>query len=32
MDTIVNTARDEIQKLRIEDIIWGGGNDIRKIS
>jgi hypothetical protein len=32
MDTIVNTARDEIQKLRIEAIIWGGGNDIRKIS
>jgi hypothetical protein len=30
MDTIVNIARDEIQKLRIEDIvvIWGGGNDI----
>jgi len=32
MITVVNTARDEIKKLRSEDImiIWGGANDIIK--
>ena len=32
MDTIVNTATDEIKKLRNEDVvvIWGGENDINK--
>jgi hypothetical protein len=31
MDTIVNTARDEIRKLRSEDVvIWGGANDASK--
>jgi hypothetical protein len=30
MDTVVNTARDEIRKLRSEDVvvIWGDANDI----
>jgi hypothetical protein len=32
MDTLVNTRRDEIRKLRSEDvvIIWGGANDKSK--
>jgi len=32
MDTIVNTARDAIKKLRSEDvvIVWGGSNGISK--
>ena len=31
-DSIVNTARDEIKKLRSEDVvvIWGGANDISR--
>jgi len=34
MDTIVNTARDEIKKLRslAVMVIWGGANDISKNS
>jgi hypothetical protein len=30
MDTIINTARDKIRKLRSEDVvvIWGGANNI----
>jgi hypothetical protein len=32
MDTILNTARDEIRKLRSEDVVvvWGGANDASK--
>jgi hypothetical protein len=32
MDAILNTARDEIRKLRSEDVvvIWGGANDASK--
>jgi hypothetical protein len=32
IDTVVNTAGDEIRKLRTEDVvvIWGGANDISK--
>ena len=32
MDTMVNTARDEIRKLGSEDVVvvWGGTNDFSK--
>jgi hypothetical protein len=32
MDTLVNASRDEIRKLRSEDVvvIWGGANDKSK--
>jgi len=32
MDVVANTARDEMRKLRSEDVvvIWGGANDISK--
>jgi len=32
MDVVANTARDEMRKLRSEDVVvvWGGANDISK--